>query len=164
MITYDYVSLLFMNTKPHFRWQKGSYSALCYITLLKYKMWEWVYSNRKQSKGILILFLSTLCLKMQLHVVNWTLHISLTQLLTHCDFDRPITKLSCLQFCQRVWLFHVCATALQVKTSKGHKNYKTFEQDNWPKFEQLQTERRAATFIFSGYEAAVLFCSHSHST
>ena len=41
-VLYDYlrlrIALLFMNTKRHLRRQKGSYSALCYITSLIYKM------------------------------------------------------------------------------------------------------------------------------
>ena len=42
IMIYDYlrlrITLLFMNTKRHLHRQKGSYSALCYITSLKYKM------------------------------------------------------------------------------------------------------------------------------
>ena len=52
----------------------------------------------------------------------------------------------------------------EVKTSQGHKKDKTCELENYPKFEQLQTERRAVTFMFSGYEAAVLFCNHGYGT
>ena len=41
-VLYDYlrlrIALLFMNTKRHLRRQKGSYSALCYITSLICKM------------------------------------------------------------------------------------------------------------------------------